>query len=262
MNPVLLSEEEIKRLGSFRFLTERPEEGELTSAKQLINPQGLGTFLRDYSGKIGSNDKKALSSMLIKRYAFIAVISLFSFSVFNKKLNVAPENVFLVDGEKNGLWLPGFYLEDQAAQAVSEDREKAREEVAREVFRNHLFPLIEAVKKVSKLSNLITWENVAVYMFWVYEGLIEQEDLQHARERMREDFEWLLDDANAGLFGSYHRNPLARYYTPKQYVAEQASELRIRKTCCFSYKLNDGEGSRCKTCPQTCNVKPQKGVRQ
>ncbi|WP_409251898.1 IucA/IucC family C-terminal-domain containing protein [Bacillus sp. SCS-153A] len=260
MTKASLTAEEKKRLEAFRFLTERPEVKELTSAKRLMNPQGLEAFLHDYSGRIGSADKKVLSSLLFKRYAFLAVISLFSFSAFNKKLNVSPENVFLADGEKNGLWLPGFYFEDQAAQPVVEEREKVRKEVAVEVFRNHLFPLMKTVKKVSGLSTMIAWENVAVYMFWIYEGLIEEKELQHVRARMEGDFKWLLDEGNAELFGSSRRNPLARYYSKKQYVAEQDSELRVRKTCCFSYQLTDGEGSRCKTCPQTCNVKQLKGV--
>jgi siderophore-iron reductase FhuF len=260
MIKVSLSEQERDQLGIFRFLTNRPVESELTSAQQLTNPEGLTKFLHDYSSQIGTEDKQALSSLLVKRYAFLAVISLFTFSVFNKKLNVSQDNVFLANGEKNGLWMPGFYFIDQKAEIV-DDRETAREDMAREVFLNHLFPLIEAVKKVSNLSNLITWENIAVYLYWVYEGLAEQEELQHVRRRMEEDFQWLLQDSNARLFGPYHQNPLARYFTDKQYVAEQDSVLRVRKTCCFSYKIRGGERNRCTTCPQTCKMKQPKGVR-
>jgi ferric iron reductase protein FhuF len=260
MSRVSLTSDEKEMLRSFRFLTERPAESELTSAAQLINPEGMESFLLEYSGKIGSEDKKVLSSLLLKRYAFAAVISLFSFSVFNKRLNVSPDNVFLADGEKNGLWMPGFYFQDQDAREVT-DRESAREEVAKEVFRDHLFPLIETAKKAGKVSDLITWENVAIYLFWVYEILIHQEELGHARERMEEDFRWLLNEGNAALFGPYHQNPVARYHSEKQFVAEQDSVLRVRKTCCFSYKLRGGEALRCSTCPQTCNVKKPKGVR-
>ncbi|WP_421381216.1 IucA/IucC family C-terminal-domain containing protein [Bacillus salacetis] len=255
-----LSEQEEKQLGVFRFFSERPGDRELTPAKQLIDSDGLAQFLHEYTDQIGTDDKIAQSSLLVKRYAFLAVISLCTFSVFNKKLNVSPDNIFLANGEKNGLWMPGFYFEDPAAEDVN-DREAAREEVAAEVFRNHLFPLINAVKQVSNLSHLISWENIAVYIFWVYEGLVEQEEFQHARGRMEEDFQWLLQDRNAWLFGPYQRNPLARFYRDKQYVAEQGSELRVRKTCCFSYKLRGGERNRCTTCPQTCNVKQPKGVR-
>ncbi|MGM0845807.1 MAG: IucA/IucC family C-terminal-domain containing protein [Bacillota bacterium] len=257
---VKLTGEEKDKLKSFRFLTERPAESELTSASQLLNEEGLNKFLQKYSDKIGSEDKKVLSSILLKRYAFLAVISMFSLSVFNKRLNVSPENVFLADGEKNGLWLPGFYFQDHAAEPVT-DRETVRADAAKDIFRNHLFPLIETVKKAGKLSNLIAWENVAIYLFWVYEGLIEQEELKHVRVRMEEDFHWLLEEDNAALFGPYHQNPLARYHGEKQYVAEQDSVLRVRKTCCFSYQLRGGESHRCSTCPQTCNVKQPKGVR-
>ncbi|MGF2617689.1 siderophore-iron reductase FhuF [Rossellomorea vietnamensis] len=260
MSSLELKAGEQERLRAFRFLTERPDESDLISAKKLINPEGLNKFLHEYSGRIGGEDKKVLSSLLLKRYAFLAVISLYTFSVFNKKLNVSPENVFLVDGEKNGLWMPGFYLQEQAAEPFT-DRESAREELTREVFRDHLYPLIETVKKVGRISNLITWENVAIYLFWVYEVLIEQNELDHVRERLEEDFHWLLSESNAALFGSYHQNPLARYHSKKQYVAEQDSVMRVRKTCCFSYKLRGGESLRCSTCPQTCNVKKPKGVR-
>ncbi|WP_456273433.1 IucA/IucC family C-terminal-domain containing protein [Bacillus sp. AK031] len=260
MSRVMLSDWEKEWLESFRLSMERPSEEKLTPASELMEAGGLKKFLSENAGKIGSEDLKTASSLLVKRYAFLAVISLFSFSVFNKKLNVSPENVMLVDGEKNGLWMPGFYFTDYTANLV-DDRDLAREEVVREVFRNHLFLLIESVKKVSKLSNLITWENVAIYIFWVYEGLLQHEDLQHARERMEEDFRWLIDENTTHLIGPYHQNPLARYYTKKQYVREQDTILRVRKTCCFSYKLEGGESLRCRTCPQTCIVKQAKGVR-
>jgi ferric iron reductase protein FhuF len=260
MSRLMLSDWEKEWLQSFRLSMEAPSVEKLTPSSDLMAADGLKRFLGENADKIGSEDLKTSASLLVKRYAFLAVISLFSFSVFNKKLNVSPGNVFLVDGEKNGLWMPGFYFANYSAELI-ENRELAREEVVREVFRNHLFLLIESVKKVSKLSNLITWENVAVYIFWVYEGLLEHDDLQHARERMEEDFRWLIDEENSHLFGPYYQNPLARYYTNKQYVSGQDGLLRVRKTCCFSYKLRGGESLRCSTCPQTCNVKQSKGVR-
>ena len=260
MSHLPLSDWEKEWLRSFRLLMEKPHENSLTSSRQLVEAEGLQRFLQEHHDKIGSGDLKVQSSLLVKRYAFLAVISLFSLSVFNKKLDTSPGNVYLADGEKNGLWMPGFYFKDYTARTVM-DRNLAREEVVRDVFRNHLFLLIESVKKVSKLSNLVTWENIAIYIFWLYEGLLEHEDLQHARGRMEEDFQWLLDESNAHLFGPYHQNPLARYHTKKQYVVEQDKMLRVRKTCCFSYKLRGGEANRCSTCPQTCNVKKPKGVR-
>ncbi|MBM7652007.1 hypothetical protein [Neobacillus cucumis] len=59
----------------------------------LINDLLDDTFLREFFKKfahaIGAPNEKAAASMLSKRYAFIAVLSLYAMSKWNKQLNMS-----------------------------------------------------------------------------------------------------------------------------------------------------------------------------
>ncbi|WP_064092912.1 (2Fe-2S)-binding protein [Rossellomorea aquimaris] len=201
-------------------------------------------FLTDRLKSMGTDNRMVAASLFMKRYAFVAAMGLYSMTYWNRKLNLAPDNLIMVDGEKNGLWIPQFYLKDSTVYEFTSPEEK--QTYIKSLFSDHLNKIMDSLKKPAKL---ILWENIAVYIFWVYENddFLPNEEMRGKRE---EDFRQLLLDENSHWFGQYHRNPLSRYYSPKK-----NEELRVRKTCCFSYRLENGEQYRCKTCPQTCRVK-------
>ena len=112
---------------------------------------------------------------------------------------------------------------------------------------------MDAISKSAKISKMILWENVAVYIFWLYEKILSQAEDHEVKERAQEDFSFLIETAIGKLFGRYHSNPIAGFHTEPVYQEESDTYIRIRKTCCFSYLLKD-KGSYCKTCPRTCGA--------
>jgi len=235
----------------FRLLFELPEEAESVPGVDFFSETSLLDFLEANQERIGSRKLKVAASIFMKRYAFLAAAYWFSFSVFNKKLEMDPASVALVHREKNNLWLPGFYVTSEAV-SVSADREQEREEAARNMFSGHLSLLVEHIRKATKLEGLISWENIAVYLFWLYETGLEDSTLAPVHDRLEEDFRWLFKRENGAFFGDYHANPLHRYYVEKRLI--NGKMVRPRTSCCFSYLLEKG-GHRCKTCPQICYVK-------
>jgi ferric iron reductase protein FhuF len=196
---------------------------------------------------IGAPNEKVTASMIMKRYAFFAAMSLFTMSHSDRGLNIRTSNVTLVSHYEDGLWLPKFYLKDLSFEAVHGDRPVWREQYVKNLFANHIYLLMDQLTQISKISKLILWENIAVYLFWLYESVLEESNEERKRI-MAEDFRYLFYEAPGHVFGEYNHNPLTKYDSEKIFNPDTEKYIRYRKTCCFSYQL-EGHPKRCNTCP-------------
>ncbi|MEH7118576.1 siderophore-iron reductase FhuF [Neobacillus vireti] len=225
----------------------KPNLGKSFHVIELLDDRFLQEFLKKLSDVMGAPNEKAAASMFIKRYAFVAVLSLYSMTVWNKRLDVSLPNIKMEMPEPGKDWLPSFSLVNETLQSWNgQDRTKWRKEMVNSLFAENIEILIQKLAKTTGISKLILWENIAVYLFWLYETELKNSKLTNGVE----DFTYLLFEAEGPLFGAYNLNPLHRYY--KINVVEWDNEVRIRNTCCFSYQLRAGK--RCKTCPCTQNA--------
>ncbi|WP_442596033.1 IucA/IucC family C-terminal-domain containing protein [Neobacillus sp. D3-1R] len=206
----------------------------------------MNSYLQKVKNGICAPNEKVAASMIIKRYAFFAAMSFFTMSHSDRALNVKTSNITLVSHYEDGNWLPKFYFKDLSFHPMQGDRKKWREQYVKDVFAHHIFLLIEKISKTAKISKLILWENIAVYLFWLYENVLESN--AERKEIVREDFNYLFFEAPGHLFGAYNHNPLSKYDSKKIYHQQTEKYIRIRKTCCFSYKL-EGSNKRCSICP-------------
>jgi ferric iron reductase protein FhuF len=211
----------------------------------------LSGNLEDYISKvmvgIGAPNDKVTASMIMKRYAFFAAMALFTMSHSDRRINIRTNNVTLVSHYEDGLWLPKLYLKDLSFEFVSGDRQLWREQYVKGIFANHIYLLMDQLSKITKISKLILWENIAVYLFWLYESVLN-ESSEERKEIIEEDFRYLFYDAPGSVFGEYNHNPLTKYNSENIFNPDTEKYIRYRKTCCFSYKL-EGNHKRCKTCP-------------
>ncbi|MFZ7943977.1 siderophore-iron reductase FhuF [Neobacillus sp. 19] len=240
----LLTEQECEQLKKYRFTDSLDQSFQVA---ELLDQSFLKDFLKNVSLAIGAPNEKAAASIFIKRYAFLAVVSLYAMTAWNKKLNVSLENVKMEPAEQGENWLPFICFEDTAVQewSVNESRSEWRNRVLKDLFAHNIYPIIVHLEKSVGISRLILWENIAVYLFWLYESELKDSE----NTNVKDDFRYLLLEAEGQLFGSYNLNPLVKYFSEKTYLDEREEEVRIRKTCCFSYQLPAGK--RCKTCPCT-----------
>lgn len=193
---------------------------------------------------------RAAASMLAKRYSFVAVAALYSFIVFQKKINASTENVLLHTEDAETMWLPKVFISEIETIEVTEGNRKILlDELLDELFAHQIEPIWSALRKVTKISKLTLWENVAVYIHWLYDLLLENEEIDNVE--VQKVLQYVLEEAEGHQFGSYHHNPLP------QYVEKQKQEVRVRQTCCLSYQTGAKE-TYCRTCPVIC--KPKKGV--
>jgi len=240
----MLTEQERMQLQKFRFNTSLEHSFSLAD---LLDESFLKDFLKNLSLAIGAPTEKVAASIFIKRYAFLAVMSLYAMTALNKKLNVSLDNVKMEPAEQGKDWLPSFSLKDAEvlSSGSNENRPKWRKSVLKDLFANSIYPMISKLEKTVGISKLILWENIAVYLFWLYETELKDSDNANSKD----DFRYLILEAEGQIFGAYNLNPLQKFFTEKMYLKERDEEVRIRKTCCFSYQLPAGK--RCKTCPCT-----------
>lgn len=217
----------------------------------LLDESFLKDFLKNLTDAIEAPSEKAAASIFIKRYAFLVVMSLYAMTALNKKLNVSLDNINMESAVRGKDWLPAFSFIDVTVQDWDgNDRSEWRASVLKDLFAKNIFPLISQLEKTVGISKLILWENIAVYLFWLYESELKDYD------QVAEDFRYIILEAEGKLFGGYNLNPLQKYFAEKTYLEEWDAEVRVRKTCCFTYQLPAGK--RCKTCPCTQIVKDRR----
>lgn len=234
----ILTENDLSPLQKYRF---KLVTGQSFNVAKLMNTSFALDFMRNLACSIGSPSERVAASIFIKRYAFIAVISLFAMTTANKKLNLSLENIEMEEAERGKDWLPMISLKNPSIEEWNgEDRDEWRKGVFRDLFAHNLYPIIEHFEKTFKVSKLILWENIAVYLFWLYETELKESE----NPNVQSDFNFLIKEAKGNLFGKYHLNPIQKYYS----VKHSQDEVRMRKTCCFTYQLGT---KRCKTCPCT-----------
>lgn len=239
---------EKKELQQFRLGEVKIDSELSTEVIDLLNESVLETYLNKVKAHLGAPDLKVAGSLLIKRYAFLPVLYLYAMTAWDKKLDFSFANLSIESADSNGLWLPEFRFEKLQAENAGADRDQWRQECIESLFKDHVFPILEVTSRVSKAPKLILWENIAIYIFWLYETVLSQDPL--LAQMAKEDFEYIVYKAEGTLFGSYHENPLKRYHNKKISIKDTGKEVRPRKTCCFSYMT--AAGKQCGTCPIVC----------
>lgn len=253
-----LTDNEANELSKFRFINQISEGRGSIAVIELFDHTTLIEHLNNIGKLIGSPTQRVTASLLTKRMAFYAVIHLYTMSVLNKRLNVDIKKMKLVEKENDLLWLPDFYLGDCIVSESYGNRTQWRETIVEDLFTHFFHPLIEALREATRFSKMVMWENIAIYIFWLYETIMKEEKDIEIKQRAEDDFRYILQEAEGSLFGPYLQNPLARFNGEKIYREEFNEWIRVRKTCCLSNLLNAKDGKRCKTCPNGCNMSPFK----
>ena len=231
----------------FRILFDLDETDTSVSFQQLRDAEFLSTYLPNLKEQFQTNQLLALGSQFIKRLGFILTVpAFFLLATSKKKLNIQMDDLYLVSRIKEGLWLPHLYQKNWNATSVEDqsDRELYLQQVIQEIAK-----IITAVHRVAKVPRPLLWENVAVYIYWLYETRLKDQDLTLLQQKEAwNDFAYLLQ-LDPQCFDERF-NPLHRFYTNKIDVKGNDQPIRIRRTCCFNYETKAGK-KYCQGCPKT-----------
>jgi siderophore-iron reductase FhuF len=239
---------------NYRLTTEKNDHPLSFPCENLLNDEFVIELIHRLKETYQVTEPYIIASQFMKRYGYMVCVPfLYALSTWNKALVISPEKLSFQSYEQNGNWLPKLCLSSLSTESPDEtNRNEWRKVSFEKLFKDHLNPVIEKLAKHGKVSRHILWENVAVYIFWIYERIIEQFP---ERSQIEEDFTYLLT-AEGYVFGNFSYNPIGRFYTKN--VHERESSIRIRNTCCFYNRL-PGVVDSCTTCPQNCKIEQKRG---
>lgn len=241
-------ESKLDKLRELRLTMEKMDSSLSVEMKELLSEHAMKAYLKLLGEHLDASNAKVTASIFMKRYAFLPVIYLYAMTAWNEKLDTSYDNVSLETKDDEKLWLPGIRFGHLDTEEFELDRDKWRIECIETLFKEHISPLIDRLYYTTKVSKLILWENIAVYLFWLYEAVFMEEDIpKEIQHRAKEDFQFIVFQASGNMFGNYVENPLTRYYNERLYVEELGKEIRKRDTCCYSHLTNMKK--RCATCP-------------
>jgi ferric iron reductase protein FhuF len=242
-----LTEAEIESLTKYRLSTKMSTTDHTINGSSLLNIEKLQEIFNDeLQEKLNTDKQHVLGSMLVKRYAFLAVLVLNSMSLFDKGMNSSIDNISIQTDQKDPLWLPSFYFVNKEVTTPGTNRADWRTTVVQTLFKENIGKIISAVSLQTKIAKVILWENIAIYIFWMYETVLQDTSLpSEVAAKVQEDFHYVVMEAPPQLFGTKARNPLIKFYRPKQ------NDVRMRTTCCLFY-LTSKNDDRCQTCPIEC----------
>nr|WP_237746923.1 MULTISPECIES: IucA/IucC family C-terminal-domain containing protein [Geobacillus] len=234
-----LCEDEMKALETYRFSSKKTDaSSSMLFSRLLEDDEQLASYVAHVRAEMGAANDAVAASMFVKRVSFLAPMALYAMSVWNKRLVLDPGRIWLDTDGEGEMWMPRFRLEPPEAEACGIERSCWREQVVRDVFAGLFAPLVAELRRLTRVSPLILWENIAIYVYWVYERWLEDESLASTADRLRDDFRFLIHEADGRLFGQKD-NPLRRFF-------KGASGMQ-RTTCCL-YVHTKG-GTCCQTCP-------------
>ena len=229
------------------------EEGEHLDAlppRALFEPRRCDALLALLGPVIGAPTPAITASLLVKRFAFLATgASLYAMSACNRGLQLTPDNCLLDYQHDGRRWVSVMPVSEQAiltAPVSDAAREVWRAEVVRGLFANLLAPLLESLHQSSGIARRILWDNTAARVYSLYEKRIGHLADPQSRARVQADFDWLLGDAPAALFGLTY-NPLQHFRRAPTQLPDGRC-IRFRRTCCFYYQASDPV-EYCTACP-------------
>ena len=230
----------------FRLRTCAEADIRNVTAHSLLDTDTCRGMLTTMMPLIGAPDLSITASLFVKRLAFLITGNvLYAMSVFDKGLILSLSNSRLEYAHDNGLWTSSLPADMTESVAPDDGRDRWREVIVGALFKDFLSPLLDALSRVSALPVQILWENVSVRVYSLYQGRMDCLDPQQ-EQRRQADYGWLLNQADASVFG-LPWNPLKRFNRPLKQTAN-GEKVRFRRTCCFYYKASSPV-EYCHNCP-------------
>ncbi|TFB22803.1 hypothetical protein E3U55_06085 [Filobacillus milosensis] len=241
----LLKSEKIYLKDNFRMVDYA--ENVSVTLDQLLDEEFLLEYLQDIKSEFNTESIFVAGSQLMKRLGFNIVLpSLYLLTVHDLKLDMDFGRTGIVPNTVGDKWLPNLCLDEFIVEKVDPaKREEERREVVEELF-SKMDELVNVFNKVSRVPRPNLWENISIYVYWLYETKLKEERFVGLLERVDEDYKFLIRGMSAEVF-SDDCNQLTNFYWGRRI---EDDGKRIRRTCCFYYGANS-DRKCCKTCPKS-----------
>ncbi|MDQ0418116.1 ferric iron reductase protein FhuF [Croceifilum oryzae] len=213
----------------------------------LLEENPREQVLRQIKDLLGTANLSVASSMLVKRISFAFLIPLTLFSLYQKRVVGSAWNVaLLTPPESDSLWIPSIVMDlSEMKEIHPEERSSERTELFRWMFQQHFAPWTNGIRSSVNISEMTLWENVYVYIKWMYQTMVTEVSSIELKRQIEEDYQALILDPTLSL-DQKGTNPFV--------VFSQPEFAHNRKTCCLAY-LTSLRPKHCKTCPVNCSAR-------
>lgn len=194
------------------------------SLSDLKNEAVVERHLTILTNHFGSPTRAHAASMTAKRAGYAVALLIYARLRYNIVVNSS--NCFLMTADEPSAapgWLPVYSFPLNSA----ESEQDAVNWITKELYAETLVPIIEVLAKEKGISRAVLFENVFVYMKWIFVTKLQDSDL----------FQQLLETP-VSEFGYTKRHPFAYY---------EDTSNGLRRTCCLRYQTV-GEERTCKAC--------------
>ncbi|GEL78219.1 IucA/IucC family C-terminal-domain containing protein [Tenuibacillus multivorans] len=214
---------------------------------QLLDKDFLLKYLQDIKSEFNTESIFVAGSQLMKRLGFNIVLpTLYLMTVHDMKLDMDFKRAGIVPNTVGDKWLPNLYLKDFHVESiVTSEREDVRQAITEDLFQK-MDQLVQAVSNVSRVPKPNLWENIAIYVYWLYEKKLKEDRFRDVANQVGDDYSFLIRGLSADVFAD-NCNQLTNFYWGRR-VKDDGT--RIRRTCCFYYGANS-DRKCCSTCPKS-----------
>ncbi|AVM25308.1 IucA/IucC family C-terminal-domain containing protein [Bacillus pumilus] len=221
-------------------ITNKPMTSERTLAA-LFSEASVLRLLEAEKEAMHAPNMAVAASMFSKRYAYLAVSSsLYLMTIYDGVYQFPPEACAFREDRK-------IEIDESLCSFVPlvGNRHEWREQVVHALFTECVTPLLDVLKRTSRLPYSILWENVAVRINSLYRSMMREAEEPVVKQRVREDYLY-LKQAAGDVFG-VKQNPFHHSLN----LDDSLLEASDRKTCCMYYKLEKKSESLdyCLVCP-------------
>jgi ferric iron reductase protein FhuF len=243
--------EELQKRFHLRFQKEDIKKSDGVSIQELYDIRKCDEFLDRLSTKLGTTKRSVAASQFAKRYSALFLIpALYSLSVYDRSLDIDADKIWFQEmNDKDNNWSPSVVASESLLidKLEGSDRSQWYRNQLEQLFRKHLTPLWLSLSKSSGIRESLLWENTAVRIFSLYERKIYGDISKDRESIVRGDFSNLLSLKDDKVFGLEY-NPIAECYKQPVLKFNGDKEVRVRKTCCFYYKVTS-PAEYCEVCP-------------
>lgn len=191
----------------------------------LKNEAAVERHLTILTDHFGSPTRAHAASMTAKRAGYAAALLAYARLKYNIAVNSS--NCFLITPDEPSAapgWLPVYSFPLNSADSEQD----VVDWITKELYAETLVPIIGVLAKEKGISQAVLFENIFVYMKWIFVTKLQDNDL----------YQQLLETP-ASEFGYTKRHPFAYY---------EDTPDGLRKTCCLRYQTA-GDERTCKACP-------------
>lgn len=212
-------------------------------ASQLLNNDTLAQLLERYGQRFPGCDRRAVVSLWSKGYFEALFPPLLAASLrLELRLPIALEQLGIAVNERG---TPVLIVLENAGH-IMDSADQAPLQICA-LFHDNLRPFVEHVARFGKVSVRALWGNVAAYLAWAMNLLVQHQWIAPARAlEIRALF-------SAQLLPDGMTNPLH-----SAYQFDTGDGQPRRKVCCLRYQLP--ALPYCADCPLTCGGHRQKNI--